>query len=978
MQAPIPLSAILVFTGLWLTSSVQADQTLVPAGATWKYLDNGSNQGTAWQAPFFSDALWAEGAAELGYGDLDEATVVGFGGNTSNRFITTYFRKTFSVSSPSAFSGLNLSLLRDDGAVVYLNGTEVRRDNMPAGPVTSGTLASSALGTPAEATFYSTTISPTLLVAGSNTLAVEIHQANATSSDVSFNLELTGVDTASVTRGPYLQQGTPGSIIVRWRTNIATVGSVSWGLEAGSLANVVEEAAATTEHEIKLTGLQPATPYFYAVGTPSSVFASGPDYTFTTPPPVGTAQPTRIWVLGDSGTADANAIAVRNAYQTFTGPTKTDVWLMLGDNAYNAGTDAEFQAAVFNIYPAFLRQNPLWSAVGNHDTGSSTNPLLTIPYFQIHNFPTNGEAGGIASGTERYYSFDQANIHFICLDSMTSSRSASGPMAIWLQDDLASTVQPWIIAFWHHPPYTKGSHNSDTETQLIEMRQNILPFLEAGGVDLVLAGHSHSYERSYLLNGHYGSSTTLTPAMKKDAGSGREDTTGVYAKPGNNAANQGAVYITAGSSGKISGGTLDHPAMFTSLNNLGSVVLDITGTRLDAKFVRENGFVVDYFTIDKTTPNLPPSVSLSSPADGAVYTAPASINRAATVADPDGQVVQVDFYQGNLSLGSDLTEPFAIHWTGAPAGTYLLTASATDNLGATVTSSPVTVTINDPLPSAPAAPTGITATAGNAQVSLTWTSSAGASSYSVYRASQTGGPWTTPLASGLTATAYNDATAANGTLYFYVVTASNSGGESPVSGEASATPQLPLPTAPQSLTATAGNAQVSLTWTGSAEASSYSVYRASQTGGPWTTPLASGLTATVYTDATAANGTLYFYVVTAINASGEGPASIEASATPTAPPVAPAAPGSLTAKVVGKSRINLSWTDNSANETGFKIERKLGTAAWTQIAVTASNITTYASTGLTANKTYSYRVRAANAAGDSAYSNTVTATTLRK
>ena len=119
-------------------------------------------------------------------------------------------------------------------------------------------------------------------------------------------------------------------------------------------------------------------------------------------------------------------------------------------------------------------------------------------------------------------------------------------------------------------------------------------------------------------------------------------------------------------------------------------------------------------------------------------------------------------------------------------------------------------------------------------------------------------------------------------------------------------------------------------------------------------------------------------MVTASNASSESPASIEASATPTAPPVAPAAPGSLTATVVSKSQINLTWTDNSANETGFKIERKLGTAAWSQIAITASNVTTYSSAGLTANKTYSYRVRAANAAGDSAYSNTVTAITLRK
>ena len=99
-----------------------------------------------------------------------------------------------------------------------------------------------------------------------------------------------------------------------------------------------------------------------------------------------------------------------------------------------------------------------------------TNPALTIPYFQIFNIPTDGSAGGVASGTEKYYSFDYGRIHFICLDSMTSSRAPGSPMLTWLEQDLGATTQDWIIVFFHHPPYTKGSHNSDTETQLIEMR----------------------------------------------------------------------------------------------------------------------------------------------------------------------------------------------------------------------------------------------------------------------------------------------------------------------------------------------------------------------------------------------------------------------------------------------------------------------------------------------------------------------------
>jgi hypothetical protein len=127
----------------------------------------------------------------------------------------------------------------------------------------------------------------------------------------------------------------------------------------------------------------------------------------------------------------------------------------------------------------------------------------------------------------------------------------------------------------------------------------MLPLLEAGGVDLVLSGHSHSYERSFLLHGHYGRADSLTPEMKIDGGDGREQGTGPYRKNESRASARGAVYITAGSSGQISGGPLNHPAMVVSLNQLGSMVLDVNGPRLDAQFLRENGTVVDSFTLLK-------------------------------------------------------------------------------------------------------------------------------------------------------------------------------------------------------------------------------------------------------------------------------------------------------------------------------------------------------------------------------------------
>ena len=413
----------------------------------------------------------------------------------------------------------------------------------------------------------------------------------------------------TVTRGPYLQIGTPTSVIVRWRTDAASDSRVRYGTSLGSLTSSADNSVFTTEHEVAVSGLTAETTYYYSIGTSTQTLV-GDDatYFFETAPTTGTSTTTRVWVLGDSGTANSSAQAVRNAYFNFAGATHTNLWLMLGDNAYDSGTDTEYQAAVFNMYPTMLRKAVLWPTIGNHDTAQSTNPPLTIPYFNIFTLPTNAEAGGMNSGTEKYYSFDYGNIHFICLDSMTSSRSSIGSMANWLRSDLASTTQQWIIAFWHHPPYSKGSHDSDSETELKEMRENILPILEDYGVDLVLSGHSHSYERSFLIDAHYGLSTSFNDTMKKDGGDGREDGTGAYQKASvGPSPHEGAVYAVAGSSGQTSGGTLNHPAMFISLNSLGSMVLDINGNRLDAKFLRDNGTTPDHFTVIKgsTSPNPP-------------------------------------------------------------------------------------------------------------------------------------------------------------------------------------------------------------------------------------------------------------------------------------------------------------------------------------------------------------------------------------
>ncbi len=404
----------------------------------------------------------------------------------------------------------------------------------------------------------------------------------------------------AVTRGPYLQTATSTSVVVCWRTDVPVDGRVFVGTSPGALSVAFSNASPATEHAIAVAGLAPRTRYYYAVGTASGVLAPAAPASFVTPPPPGAAEPLRIWAVGDSGTADANARAVRDAYRAAADGRPADLWLMLGDNAYVAGTDAEYQAAVFGTYPAELASMPLWPAFGNHDGGSANGNTGKGVYFDVFRLPTAAEAGGVASGSEAYYSFDAGNVHFVCLDAYDVSRFPGSPMLTWLAADLAATRQTWIVAYWHHPPYTKGTHDSDTETELVEMRRYVNPILEAGGVDLVLCGHSHVYERSFLLDGHYGNSTTLAPGMKKDGGTGDPAGTGPYRKPAARTPHAGTVYVVAGSGGQLGTGPLNHPAMLRSLSERGSLLIDVDAGRLDVRFVRADGAVRDSFAIVKS------------------------------------------------------------------------------------------------------------------------------------------------------------------------------------------------------------------------------------------------------------------------------------------------------------------------------------------------------------------------------------------
>jgi hypothetical protein len=182
---------------------IPSSTVIVPKGSTWKYLDNGADQGIAWRLPEFDDSQWSQGWAKFGYGDDGMRTSVSYGSDPENKYVTTYFRKSFNISNAARPQILTLSILRDDGAVVYLNGVEVYRTNMPRGEITDTTLASEVIDDADEMKFYNVNIDSKLLVSGTNVLAVEVHQTNRNSSDLRFDLELVGSTFLPVPTGAF-------------------------------------------------------------------------------------------------------------------------------------------------------------------------------------------------------------------------------------------------------------------------------------------------------------------------------------------------------------------------------------------------------------------------------------------------------------------------------------------------------------------------------------------------------------------------------------------------------------------------------------------------------------------------------------------------------------------------------------------------------------------------------------------------------
>jgi hypothetical protein len=405
----------------------------------------------------------------------------------------------------------------------------------------------------------------------------------------------TFAEAQDLERAPYLQMVTPDSATIVWKTWDETDGELRWGTSPDALDETIPSLGAM-QHSVQLDGLSPETRYYYAVYSGDTLLAGDETHSIRTSPPHGSVRPLRMWVVGDSGTGLLAQMRVRDAFleQTRGAP---DLFIHVGDMAYSDGEEQEFTSNFYRPYADILKNTPVWPAMGNHEGHTSDSATETGPYYDGYVLPRAGEVGGLPSGTEAYYSFDWGTVHFVVLDSHQSPRGTDDAMLTWMAEDIAATDQPWLIAFWHHPPYTKGSHDSDTEGSLIDMRENALPLLEAAGVDLVLGGHSHIYERSYLLDGGYSTPSTTEGIL--DDGDGHPDGDGAYAKSNGLNANEGAVYVVAGHGGTGVTQSGIHPLMQTWEVANGSVLLDLEGDVLHLRNIRQDGAITDEMVLMK-------------------------------------------------------------------------------------------------------------------------------------------------------------------------------------------------------------------------------------------------------------------------------------------------------------------------------------------------------------------------------------------
>ncbi len=450
-------------------------------------------------------------------------------------------------------------------------------------------------------------------------------------------------EATTLTRSPYLQRVGPDTALIAFRLDSSCTPEVRYGTQ-GSTNQTVRSKDSGRVHAVVLTELTPGTEYTYQV---EACGARTPAKRFHTAPVPGTRH-VHFATVGDFGTGgDVEQMVAASMLAR-----KPELFIALGDNAYESGTETEIQRNLFEPLADVLAEVPFFPVAGNHEYVTDQ----AQPYLDNLYLPTS------PSGGERYYSFDWGHVHFVGLDSScavglaSADRCTRAAQKAWLEQDLAASQAPWKIVFFHHPPWSSGDHGSQPI-----MRQEFGPIFERYGVDLVLTGHDHNYER--------------TRPMKGDG----------VAPSGT----RGITYLVVGSGGsKLHPLTSSQPSWSAVRNDTayGFLDVDVTGGTLTAQFVTTAGGVVDSFTLTKQLPPEAPK-DFKVIVEGERGVAP---HQAFFRAEPpsSGSTVRWNFGDGATGEGAE------VRHTYAQPGQYTVTVTASS--GAESLSSTAQVSVSAP------------------------------------------------------------------------------------------------------------------------------------------------------------------------------------------------------------------------------------------------------------------------------------------
>jgi hypothetical protein len=437
-----------------------------------------------------------------------------------------------------------------------------------------------------------------------------------------FSLMLfTKLSAQDLSRGPYQQALTQTSVKVMWTTSQPTTGWVKIGTSPDNLETVFSENASGTAHIVEVKNLDPKSIYYYSIGYDDVTLAGENDRHFIKTAMVeGDTTGFSFWAIGDFGKANREQKDTKIAFEVYNKASAkpVDFGLMLGDNAYSDGTQDEYQRKVFDYefgYDSLFRFLPFYSTPGNHDYNSVNRfdaPENHVgPYFDVFKSLEKGEAGGVPSNTHLYYSHNYGHVHFINFNSEIFQWTGikNSPVEKWLIEDLKANTQPWVVVYFHQPPYSTGSHISDDFWQIFmkNIRVNFVPIFDEYGVDLVLSGHSHAYERSVLISGLYTNSGLFDPAKHVvQGGSGNPDEGQTYVKQ---MGGKGTVYNVVGNSGSSESDlpTRKHPIFHIRDGGgsvCGSLVVEAKGSTLTGTYVSSTGEVRDRYQIYKQLPTV--------------------------------------------------------------------------------------------------------------------------------------------------------------------------------------------------------------------------------------------------------------------------------------------------------------------------------------------------------------------------------------